>query len=86
MTKSLGAILLVEDDEAFADVIGRALTNRNFKVSHAKNNNEASSKTLELLASWEQKNPEEAHAKPAQLRHLGRVRGDARGKFLLVKT
>ena len=41
MTKSLGAILLVEDDEAFSDVIGRALTNRNFKVSHAKNNNEA---------------------------------------------
>ena len=41
MRDSLEKILLVEDDEIFATVIGRALANKNYRVIHAQNSNEA---------------------------------------------
>ena len=40
-------ILIVEDDEVFARVMGRALTHRDYEVSHAPNNEQA----VALLAS-----------------------------------
>lgn len=41
MTNSLEKVLLVEDDEVFANVLGRALANKNYLVIHAQNSNEA---------------------------------------------
>lgn len=42
-------ILIVEDDEVFARVMGRALNHRDYKVSHAENSEQA----IALLAATE---------------------------------